>query len=102
MYFTDKLKSMGAQVILCDPHRCIINGPTKLYGEKGNPTIINKLKSMEKRYPPWIHIVKYDEIPERYKNKGSCETKKSKVLRDYIIANPDILFFKILVYWPHS
>lgn len=34
MYFTDKLKGMGAQVILCDPHRCIVNGPTKLYGEK--------------------------------------------------------------------
>jgi UDP-N-acetylglucosamine 1-carboxyvinyltransferase len=34
MYFTDKLKSMGAQIILCDPHRCIVNGPTKLYGEK--------------------------------------------------------------------
>ncbi len=34
MYFTDKLKSMGAQIILCDPHRCIVNGPTQLYGEK--------------------------------------------------------------------
>jgi UDP-N-acetylglucosamine 1-carboxyvinyltransferase len=34
MYFTDKLKSMGAQIILCDPHRCIVNGPTRLYGEK--------------------------------------------------------------------
>jgi UDP-N-acetylglucosamine 1-carboxyvinyltransferase len=34
MYFTDKLKGMGAQVILCDPHRCIVNGPTRLYGEK--------------------------------------------------------------------
>lgn len=34
MYFTDKLKSMGAQIILCDPHRCIVNGPTKLFGEK--------------------------------------------------------------------
>lgn len=34
MYFTDKLKNMGAQIILCDPHRCIVNGPTKLYGEK--------------------------------------------------------------------
>lgn len=33
MYFTDKLKSMGAQVILCDPHRCIVIGPTKLSGE---------------------------------------------------------------------
>jgi UDP-N-acetylglucosamine 1-carboxyvinyltransferase len=34
MYFTDKLKGMGAQIILCDPHRCIVNGPTKLYGER--------------------------------------------------------------------
>lgn len=34
MYFTDKLKSMGAQIILCDPHRALVSGPTKLYGEK--------------------------------------------------------------------
>lgn len=33
MYFTDKLKSMGAQIVLCDPHRCIIQGPTELIGE---------------------------------------------------------------------
>jgi UDP-N-acetylglucosamine 1-carboxyvinyltransferase len=34
MYFTDKLKGMGAQITLCDPHRCIVQGPTKLYGER--------------------------------------------------------------------
>lgn len=34
MYFTDKLGGMGAQIVLCDPHRCIVQGPTKLYGEK--------------------------------------------------------------------
>lgn len=34
MYFTDKLVSMGAQIVLCDPHRCIVTGPTALYGEK--------------------------------------------------------------------
>jgi UDP-N-acetylglucosamine 1-carboxyvinyltransferase len=34
MFFTDKLVSMGAQIVLCDPHRCIIQGPTTLYGEK--------------------------------------------------------------------
>ena len=32
MYFTDKLKKMGAQIVLCDPHRCIVNGPTSLFG----------------------------------------------------------------------
>lgn len=34
MFFTDKLVGMGAQVVLCDPHRCIVNGPAKLYAEK--------------------------------------------------------------------
>lgn len=34
MYFTDKLVGMGAQIVLCDPHRCIVQGPTTLYGEK--------------------------------------------------------------------
>jgi len=34
MFFTDKLVSMGAQIVLCDPHRCIVQGPTQLYGEK--------------------------------------------------------------------
>lgn len=34
MVFTDKLVGMGAQIVLCDPHRCIVNGPTKLYAEK--------------------------------------------------------------------
>ncbi len=34
MFFTDKLVSMGAQIVLCDPHRCIVQGPSKLYGEK--------------------------------------------------------------------
>jgi UDP-N-acetylglucosamine 1-carboxyvinyltransferase len=34
MFFIDKLVSMGAQIVLCDPHRCIVQGPTPLFGEK--------------------------------------------------------------------
>jgi UDP-N-acetylglucosamine 1-carboxyvinyltransferase len=34
MFFTDKLVGMGAHIVLCDPHRCIVQGPTPLYGEK--------------------------------------------------------------------
>ncbi len=34
LFFTDKLVGMGAQIVLCDPHRVIIQGPTALYGEK--------------------------------------------------------------------
>ncbi|MDO9547278.1 MAG: UDP-N-acetylglucosamine 1-carboxyvinyltransferase, partial [Pelolinea sp.] len=33
MFFTDKLVGMGAQIVLCDPHRCIVQGPNHLYGE---------------------------------------------------------------------
>jgi UDP-N-acetylglucosamine 1-carboxyvinyltransferase len=34
MFFIDKLVSMGAQIVLCDPHRCIVQGPSTLVGEK--------------------------------------------------------------------
>jgi UDP-N-acetylglucosamine 1-carboxyvinyltransferase len=34
MYFTDKLVSMGARIILCDPHRCLVQGPNYLVGEQ--------------------------------------------------------------------
>jgi UDP-N-acetylglucosamine 1-carboxyvinyltransferase len=33
MFFVDKLCSMGAHVILCDPHRAIVTGPARLHGE---------------------------------------------------------------------
>lgn len=34
MFFTDKLVGMGAHIVLCDPHRCIVQGPSQLVGEK--------------------------------------------------------------------
>lgn len=33
LYFVDWLIRMGADIILCDPHRAIVNGPKKLFGE---------------------------------------------------------------------
>ena len=32
MFFVDKLIGMGAQIVLCDPHRAVIHGPGKLRG----------------------------------------------------------------------
>lgn len=32
LFFTDRLISMGARIVLCDPHRAIIMGPTPLFG----------------------------------------------------------------------
>lgn len=34
LLFTDMLMQMGADIIMCDPHRVVVNGPTKLYGKK--------------------------------------------------------------------
>jgi UDP-N-acetylglucosamine 1-carboxyvinyltransferase len=32
MFFVDKLIGMGARIVLCDPHRAVISGPSKLHG----------------------------------------------------------------------
>ena len=32
LFFTDKLVSMGAEIIICDPHRVIVNGARRLRG----------------------------------------------------------------------
>ena len=34
LIFTDKLVSMGARIILCDPHRAVVTGPARLYGQR--------------------------------------------------------------------
>ena len=34
LFFVDKLISMGARVILCDPHRAVVSGPRRLHGER--------------------------------------------------------------------
>jgi len=34
MFFVDKLISMGAQIVLADPHRVLVYGPAKLKGRK--------------------------------------------------------------------
>jgi UDP-N-acetylglucosamine 1-carboxyvinyltransferase len=40
LFFTDKLISMGARIILCDPHRAIIVGGNRLHGaEISSPDI---------------------------------------------------------------
>ena len=32
MFFVDKLIGMGAKIILCDPHRAVVSGPSRLRG----------------------------------------------------------------------
>jgi UDP-N-acetylglucosamine 1-carboxyvinyltransferase len=32
LFFVDKLVGMGARIVLCDPHRAIVSGPSALRG----------------------------------------------------------------------
>lgn len=34
LFFVDKLVAMGARITLCDPHRVIVSGPSRLHGER--------------------------------------------------------------------
>lgn len=34
MFFVDKLISMGARIVLCDPHRVVVSGPARLRGAR--------------------------------------------------------------------
>ena len=34
LFFVDKLVSMGARVLLCDPHRAVVSGPSRLHSER--------------------------------------------------------------------
>ena len=35
MFFVDRLVSMGARIVLCDPHRAVVVGPSRLRAEPG-------------------------------------------------------------------
>lgn len=34
LIWTDMLSQMGANIVMCDPHRIVVNGPSKLYAKK--------------------------------------------------------------------
>jgi UDP-N-acetylglucosamine 1-carboxyvinyltransferase len=34
LFFTDRLVNMGARIVLCDPHRALVQGPTVLQGDQ--------------------------------------------------------------------
>jgi UDP-N-acetylglucosamine 1-carboxyvinyltransferase len=34
LFFVDKLVTMGARIILCDPHRAVVAGPARLVGQR--------------------------------------------------------------------
>ena len=81
MFFTDKLVGMGAKIVLCDPHRCIVQGPSGLYGEKLESPDIRAgmslvLASLSAKGTSIIHNVGqidrgYEKIDEKLKLLGA-------------------------------
>jgi len=82
MFFTDKLVGMGAQVVLCDPHRVIIQGPTALYGEKmespdiraGMALLLAALSAQGKSVIRNIGQIDrgYEQVDVKLKSLGAC------------------------------
>lgn len=53
LFFVDKLIGMGARIVLCDPHRAVISGPSPLKGARWSPRIsVRAWPWCWRRWPP--------------------------------------------------
>jgi UDP-N-acetylglucosamine 1-carboxyvinyltransferase len=81
LIFTDKLVSMGADVVMCDPHRAIITGPSRLRGiettspdiRAGMAVLIAALAADGRSEIGGIHQIDrgYERIDERLRELGA-------------------------------
>jgi len=80
LFYTDVLNQMGANIIMCDPYRVVINGPTQLYGRKiespdiraGMTFLLAALIAQRDSVIDNIHHIDrgYENIEERLNNLG--------------------------------
>ncbi len=81
LFFTDKLVSMGARIILCDPHRAVVTGPTPLVGQRmespdiraGMAMLLAALNAEGRSTIGAIHQIDkgYERIDERLRALGA-------------------------------
>lgn len=81
LLFADLLTQMGANIIMADPHRVVVNGPAKLYGRKlispdlraGMALVIAALIAKGKTEIGNIYQIErgYEKLAERLKNIGA-------------------------------
>ena len=81
LFFTDKLVSMGARIILCDPHRAVVTGPAQLVGQRmespdiraGMAMLIAALCADGQSTIGAIHQIDkgYERIDERLRSLGA-------------------------------
>jgi UDP-N-acetylglucosamine 1-carboxyvinyltransferase len=82
MFFTDKLVGMGAQIVLCDPHRCIVQGPSQLMGENlespdiraGMALVLAALAAEGRSTIRNVSQIDrgYEQIDEKLRSLGAC------------------------------
>ncbi|MCG8572168.1 MAG: UDP-N-acetylglucosamine 1-carboxyvinyltransferase [Spirochaetes bacterium] len=81
MFFVDKLVSMGARIILCDPHRAVVTGPCRLTGTElvspdiraGMALVIASLCAEGTSLIQNVVQIErgYEKLPERLKELGA-------------------------------
>ncbi len=81
LYWVDRLISMGAKVIVCDPHRAVVIGPAKLYGSTVSSPDIRAgmallIAALAAEGPSTIHNAQqidrgYERIEERLSALGA-------------------------------
>src|ERR1044072_5239763 len=81
LFFVDKLVAMGARITLCDPHRAIVSGPSRLHGERvESPDIRARIAMLIAALPPdgvsEIGNIRqidrgYEQIDERLRGLGA-------------------------------
>lgn len=88
MFFIDKLVAMGAHIVLCDPHRCIVQGPSLLYGEQlespdiraGMALLIAALSAKGNSVIRNVSQIDrgYERVDEKFKSLGAeiCRVKE--------------------------
>ena len=81
MFFVDKLITMGANITLCDPHRALVVGPSKLKGKElespdiraGMALVVAALCAQGESVIDKVELIErgYEKIEERLKSLGA-------------------------------
>ncbi len=90
LFFTDKLIDMGAQIVLCDPHRCVVVGHDRQVQLRGNSMVSPDIRAglalliaaLSAEGKSTIHNIEqidrgYQYIDERLRKLGANIVRKS-------------------------
>jgi len=81
LFWVDRLIAMGANIVLCDPHRAVVIGPSRLYGQvlsspdirAGMALVIAALCAEGESTIQNVHQIErgYQDLPDRLRSLGA-------------------------------